>query len=539
MTPLTTNLPKSAPCGECLQDIFQRNAHRTVIIDARNGDEVTYGRLWNDSLAVASYLQSLGVKKGDPVVFSLENCVELATLYFACLQIGARVVPVNPSYHPHDYAAIVEGISARFFFTSPAIRTRLVDVLGPRPQLQVLCLQPTVEKLKADQATLVNVDLAQVIAQHEPCGSTLADATDNDIAFTMFTSGSTGVPKGINMRLGGLVGNGKLFCEHMNIDSESRFYDVLAMTYLGGLYNLMLIPILAEGSLVLDSVFGPTNVFGFWEQVRQYEINTLWFSPTMLSMLMMLEDDEDLSFLRSQVRLGLVGMAPLPVDLKKRFESRYGFRLFENYGLSETTFLCTDHPSLANKPGSVGKPLEGVSVRILDNDLRPLPAGREGQIGTQTPYLMAGYEKEGDIAASLAKSNGYFLTGDLGYFDADGELFVTGRIKDLIIRGGVNISPKVIENAVYRLDTVQEAAVVGVPHPMYGEEVALVVKLHDAFRQQVTVKDLQGFCDANIAHFMRPKFIFIIDEIPKGATGKIQKNIIKRMLIEKLDPLNG
>ena len=96
----------------------------------------------------------------------------------------------------------------------------------------------------------------------------------------MFTSGSTGVPKGINMRLGGIVGNGKLFCEHMNIGSDNRFYDVLAMTYLGGLYNLMLIPILAEGSLILDSVFGPTNVFGFWEQVRQYEINTLWFSPT-------------------------------------------------------------------------------------------------------------------------------------------------------------------------------------------------------------------------------------------------------------------
>jgi acyl-CoA synthetase (AMP-forming)/AMP-acid ligase II len=152
---------------------------------------------------------------------------------------------------------------------------------------------------------------------------------------------------------------------------------------------------------------------------------------------------------------------------------------------------------------------------------------------------MAGYEKEQDLNHVLAHNAGYFLTGDLGYLDADGELFITGRLKDLIIRGGVNISPKVIEDTIYRLEAVQEAAVVGVPHSIYGEEVALVVKIHDAYRDRVTTEHVQRFCEANMAHFQRPKFIFFIDEIPKGATGKIQKAMLRRILQEKLDPLAG
>jgi long-chain acyl-CoA synthetase len=301
----------------------------------------------------------------------------------------------------------------------------------------------------------------------------------------------------------------------------------------------MLIPLLAEGSFVLDAVFGPTNMYGFWDQVREFQINTLWFSPTMLSMLLMLEDETDLSFLKSQIRMGLCGMAPLPTHLKKRFEERFGFHLYENYGLSETTFLCTSHPGLAEKPGSVGPAVEGVRVAILDNERVPLPAGREGQIAVQTPYLMAGYENEESSRQLLERNGGYFLTGDLGHLDEDGELFITGRVKDLIIRGGVNISPKRIEDVVYQMEPVQEAAVVGVPHPIYGEEVALVIKPRDAFRGRVSVEDVRRFCEANIAHFQRPKLIHFIDEIPKGATGKIQKNALRRMLQERLDPLNG
>jgi long-chain acyl-CoA synthetase len=522
-----------------LLDICKHNAERTVIVDARTGGETTYGQLLHDSLVMASFLQDVGVGPGEAVAFSMDNCVELACLYLACWHVGARAVPVNPSYHPRDYSAILEGISARWFFTSPAIRSRLEAVTASRPALRVFCFKPAVEICKAEHQALVNLDYAKELSRHAPSQRTFAEAGDDDIAVTMFTSGSTGLPKGINIRFGGLFGNGRVFCKRLGLGRESRFYNILAMTYLGGLYNLMLIPILAEGSFILDAVFGPTNVFGFWEQVREHKINTLWFSPTMLSMMLMLEADEDLSFVKEQVRVGICGMAPLAPELKARFEARFGFPLYENYGLSETTFVTTSAADLRPRPGSVGKPLEGVRVQILDPELRPLPAGRDGQVAVQSPYLMAGYDRDGDVRQLTAASRGWFLTGDLGRLDKDGELFITGRLKDIIIRGGVNISPKVLEDVMYGMEAVQEAAVVGVPHPLYGEEVALVVKLRDGWTGKVTVDDVRRYCEAHVAHFQRPKFIFFIDQIPKGATGKIQKAVLKKLLTDKLDPLNG
>lgn len=533
-------LGKASAMPARLFDIFQRNAERTLLVDARTEETWTYGRMMDESRVLASVLTEKGVRPGETVVFSMDNCAELAALYFACLHIGARVAPINPSYHPRDYVTIMDNLSARFFFTTPTVYANLRDVLSKRKDgLQLFCMKPGAETPKPSLMGLVNFDYADEVRRGRPCQRTFAQAANDDIAFTMYTSGSTGCPKGINIRLGGLLGNGALFCERMGLDADSRFYNILAMTYLGGLYNLMLIPILAEGSFVLDMVFGPTNMHGFWEMVREHQINTLWFSPTMLSMLLMLEGEEDLSHLKADIRLALCGMAPLPVGLKKRFEERFGFPLYENYGLSETTFVCTSHPALAQKPGSVGLPLDGVSVTVLDNEGRPVPTGHEGQIGVQTPYLMAGYEKSEPIEKTLERNGGYFLTGDLGHLDEDGELFITDRAKDLIIRGGVNISPKAIEDVVYGLQAVQEAAVVGVPHPIYGEEVALVLKLREAWRDRVSIEEVRKFCDANIAFFQRPKLITFIDEIPKGATGKIQKNVLRRMLQEKLDPLNN
>ncbi len=539
MTPIAAQ-ESIATQGARLQAIFDRNAARVAIVDARLEEEITYGQLWRDSRAAAALLDELGVRAGDAVVLSMENCVELALLYFACLHIGARVVPINPSYHAQDYATILAGVSARHCFTSPSVRGRIDEVVRSRPDVLVHCLLPTVETCRAEQQTLINLDLRAEIAGREPFARTLADSDDDTIAFTMYSSGTTGLPKGINIRLGGLLGNALAFIKRLGITREHRFYNVLAMTYLGGLYNLMLIPLLAEGSLVLDSVFGPTNAYGFWEQVRNYQINTLWFSPTMLSMLLMIDPDEDETFIRQQVRLGLCGMAPLSHELKVRFETRFGFPLHENYGLSETTFVTTNAPQDGPaKPGAVGKVVEGVQIGIFDNEMKPLAQGHEGQVGVRSPFLMAGYEGEVEIEAYTARTNGWFLTGDLGRIGEDGELYITGRLKDLIIRGGVNISPKAIEDVVYRFEPVQEAAVVGVSHPLYGEEVALVAKIRPGDTERVKVEDLRQFCDQNLANFQRPKFIYFIDQIPKGATGKIQKSVLRKLLQDKLDPLHG
>jgi len=247
-----------------LLEVFERNHERLLIIDARDGTRLTYGEMLGNSRVLASWLADQGVQKGEAVAFSMENCMELAQLYFACLHLGARVVPINPTFHPHDFARILAGTATRYFVTAPAVRLRLEDCLRQLPQLKVLCVAPAVEHLKGNQAALVNVDIRAELALHAPASRSFADAGDDDICFTMFSSGSTGTPKGINIRYGGLLGNGLAFCRRLGLGAENRFYNVLSMTYLGGLYNLMLIPILAEGSFLLDTVFGPANMYAFW-----------------------------------------------------------------------------------------------------------------------------------------------------------------------------------------------------------------------------------------------------------------------------------
>lgn len=521
-----------------LLDLFRRNAKRELLTDARTEERVTYGEVLDHSLRLASLFQERGVRPGDSIVFSMENCRELVALYFATLHAGARIVPINPAYHPKDYATIVSRVRPKLVVLSASVRAR-VGELPEQDPASILCLRPQVEPVKAAWTSLENLNLSAELARLAPSERTFAAASDDDVLAVMFTSGTTGVPKGIQIRYGGLLGNGRAFGRRLGLNAQDRFYNILSMSYLGGLYNLMLIPILAEGSYVLDAPFGPANMYGFWEQVRDRAMTVLWFSPTILSMLLALEDDTDLSFLRSQVRFGICGMAPLPVDLKRRFEARFGITLYENYGLSETTFVTTTAPGLPAKSGSVGRNVEGVRVQIVDTQFKPVDVGQEGQIVAYTPYLMAGYDNPGPAELATLVPGGGFITGDVGYLDRDGDLFITGRLKDIIIRGGVNISPKAIEDAVYQLESVQEVAVVGTPHPVYGEEVALVVRVRDSHRDRLTAEDLRRFCEANVAHFQRPKHIFLIDEMPKGVTGKIQKAALRRILIDRLDALAG
>jgi long-chain acyl-CoA synthetase len=522
-----------------LRQIFARNRQKMLLVDVRSQQQYTYAQFLESSLAMATRLRQEGVRPGDQVIFSMENCAELAILYFACLHLNAAILPINPAFHPNDYAKLLRDSNASLMIVSPSVRAGIEEMLAGFPALKVLCLLPGVEPKKEKTRHLVNFDFAEALAAAQPWDAPFGQAEDEDVLLTMPTSGSTSAPKVINICYRGLIGNGLAFAERLGLGTENRFYNVLPMTYLGGFYNLLLIPILAEGSVALDGAFGVPNVYGFWENVKTYHVNTLWFTATMLSMLLSLEEDEDLSFLKQQIRVGLCGMAPLSANVKKRFEERFGFFLYENYALSETTFLTTHVPGRAYKEGSVGLPMDGIEVEVVDGDLRPLPPGKDGQIVVRTPYMMKGYRQGAEADRKNLLADGRFLTGDLGRFDEDGELFITGRVKDLIIRGGVNISPRAIEDAFYRIDAVEEVAVVGVPHAVYGEEVAAAIKLKSAYKGKFTIDDARHYCERTIAHFQRPKLIYFIDELPKGATNKIHKAALRHMIQKKVDPVSA
>ena len=465
------------------------------------------------------------------------NCIESAILAFGCFHLGAQLLPLNPDFHPEVVGQLLEAAQPKLLLTSPLVRSKLDAEIRTLQKLPVHCFYPSTARRKTRLDGFATFELDEALAAREPDTSCWTDQDDEFGFMTVFSSGTSSTPKGITLCYRGLVGNGRAFASQMGIDADSRFYNVLPITYLGGLYNLMLLPIIAGGSIVMDSVFGVPNVYAFWETVRDHRINTLWFSPAMLSILLSLEDEIDLGFLREQIRLGLVGMAPLAVDLKRRFEERFGIMLYENYGLSETTFLATNHPGLDYKPGSVGQILDGVEVRLVDDQGGDVPQGEVGQIQARTPYLMRGYAHAGEADELSVQPDGSFYTGDLGYFDADGELFISGRLKDLIIRGGVNISPKQIEDVVYRLPGIEDAAVVGFAHPVYGEDVVLAVTLTPAGRERLDLPAIEAHCSAHLANFQRPKRTYVLESMPKGATGKIQKSDVKQTLLERFsDP---
>ena len=524
--------------NQVLHDIFQRQAGKVLIIDPRISREITYGQLYDDSLKLASVMREMGLGKGDYVAFSMDNCWELAALYLGCMHLGARILPLNPLLHPSEFTAILTAIEVSEIFVSTQVRHQVGHALDQIEGLHVHCFRPEHEPERQDRLNLCSFDFSSSLATVEKAPFSLTDHNENDVFLTIFSSGTTGRPKGISHHYQDLLGNGLQFGREMGLGPNSRFFNVLPMTYLGGFYNLFLIPVLAEGSLVIDNLFGMSTLYGFWETTAEHGINTLWFNSTMISMLLSISwEAEEIDFLPDQISCALCGMAPLPPDMKTRFEKTFGFPLYENYGLSETTFITTQHPGRPRDTGSQGTALEGVEVQIVDKEMNLLPPGTIGQIKVKTKYLMAGYERcsEADLATILDDDS--FLTGDLGMLDQDGELTITGRLKDIIIRGGINISPKAIEDRVYSLKEVEEAAVIGLPHPVHGEEVALAVKLRPGLDNTLSVDDLKAFCDKNIANYQRPKFIFIIDEMPRGITGKIQKNVLAKLIGEKTSPL--
>ncbi len=516
-----------------LRKIFDNNLQEILLIDAESGLELTYKEFLEDSLCLASYLKSNGVKKNDHVAFSAENSIDLAILYFAVWHCEALVIPVNPQLHPDDIVFILEDCQPSFCFFDPFVyesvkHEKYIESIGEC----VYCFSPESGELPNSKAKNINFSVSEVIEKNDNNLSVnmLGNSEDESVFLRIYTSGTTSRPKGIDITYKGLIGNELAFGKKLEIGSENRFYNILPMCYLGGIHNLLLLPIVNGSSIVMGKPLAGAALYGFWDTVRELKINTLWFTSAMLNMLMSLRDDDDMSYLKDQIILGLVGMAPLLPEVKVNFEERFGFKLYENYALSETAFLTTNYPSLEYRKGSCGDVLPGVNVEIVDENGTSLPDGDVGQIKVKSEYFMKGYVNVSEEDSSSITSDG-FLTGDLGYLDA-GELFPTGRAKDLIIRGGLNISPASVEKAIYNHPAVELAAVVGIPHDIYGEEVAGVVTLKSSVEGKISSADIMSICNEHLAQFQRPKLIQIIDVMPLGATGKIDKKQVKQLLIE-------
>lgn len=504
--------------ADFLTRIVAERQDQVYLVDARSGASFTYGEFDHWARVLAGDLQARGVSRGARVGLLLGNGPDFAVLYFACLYAGITAVPVNAQLAAQEVA----------FILAQAGLTEIVYDAATGGLVAAVRQAGWAERWVATEAGAAQGDDRVWPLRERRDGPPVSRDVRDDALFSLnFTSGTTSRPKGVPHRVGALWAAARAFNAHTGIDASHRFYHVLPMAYMAGFLNTLLCPFAAGGSVVTAAPFSPAMLLQFWGPVRAHGVNALWLVPTMLAALLRADrDPAGRAYCAANIRLVCVGTAPLPGQLQADFEAAYGVRLHESYGLSETLFVSGQSPLRPARAGSVGAPLAGVALRMVGEDGQEVPPGAEGEILVQAPWSMPGYF---DYASKQPQETGaaWFPSGDVGRCDADGYLFITARKKDLIIRGGQNISPRAVEEVLEAHPAVLQAAVVGVPHAFYGEDVVAVLVLRAATDLVALRSELEARCRAALSPAALPTRFHVRAALPTSVTGKVQKNRLR------------
>lgn len=445
----------------------------------------------------AAALRRRGVGPGGVIAISLPNRVELVIALFAAWRLGAAVTPINPVLGPVEAAYQVADAGAVLVVAENADRDLGVPSL-----------------------TLTELDAGG--AEPLPASAYAVD----DLALLIYTSGTTGSPKGVMLTHANLDAMTASFVEWFALDPADHSLLVLPLFHANGIVLGTLSPLRAGGRVSITGRFSRDRFFADVEHRRPTYFSAV---PAIFALLSSLPHDVRPD--TSSLRFAVCGAAPMPAEAIARFEDRFGVTIVEGYGLSETTCASTINPLHGRrKPGTVGLPLPGQQVDVVGEDGTPVAPGEVGEVVIAGPVVMAGYLGRPDETARTIV-DGRLRTGDLGRFDDDGYLQIVDRIKDMIIRGGENLYPKEIENALYRHPDVREAAVVGAPDPVLGEIPVAFVSLREG--GTATAGELAEHARGILAGFKCPTEITLVDELPKNPVGKIDKPSLRRGLVER------
>ncbi len=501
-----------------LSAAIDSHAERPFLIDTADGRQLTHGESRSRALALAHALREQGLERGDRLAVSLPNGVELALVYQAALLSGIVIVPLGSGFGRRELRDILTRSKPRLALTGaePQALTAVADDLG--------VMTKSISVAGAGELDLWTLPDGGLVP--------FEDMRDQDLVAVHFTSGSTGVPRGVAHRLGDFTQNAVRYAQANGLDHTHRFHHSLPMTYMAGYYNLILLPMTIGASVVLDRAFDVQSVLRYWDVPREHGVDVLWLVPTIMAMLLKVDrTDAGRAYCRDHVRHVATGTAPLDPDVREQFEREYGVAVHDSYGLSETLLLTSSTASRPSPRGGVGRALPGVTLQV------PAPPGTPGQILARTPDTMLGYLEGWDDSAGPELRNptdaaGWFPTGDIGVIDHGGELRITGREKDIIIRGGVNVSAVEIEQTLDGEDAVEKLVVVGVPHEILGEQIAAVV----ATRDGEAFEDAEASLKARAASGSAPApDVYVhIDEMPMTPTGKVRKGALRDMVIDVL-----
>ncbi len=439
----------------------------------------------------AALLDRLGVRAGDVVAIAMPNRVELIIALFAAWRLGAAATPVNPALTPTEMQYQVDDAGAKV-------------VIGDGLELD---------------ATVIDVD---ALAAEPSAYRVAADIRPDSLALLIYTSGTTGKPKGVMLDHANIAAMCDMTRAGLGITAVDHSLLILPLFHVNGIVVGTLTPLLAGGRVTVAGRFSPKTFFGLVERVRPTYFSAV---PAIYAMLTSMPEAETAD--TSSLRLLVCGAAPMPAELIARVEDVLGIALVEGYGLSEGSCASTLNPyDGVRKPGTVGLPLPGQEVRVVDQLGNSVRQGERGEIVIRGANVMRGYlNRPEDTAKTIV--DGWLHTGDVGIFDEDGYLRIVDRIKDMIIRAGENIYPKEIETVLYSNDAVLEAAVVGQADDVLGEVVVAYVSVRPG--ATVTVEELEALCAERLAKYKRPVAIELLDELPKNHVGKIDKPALRKL----------
>jgi malonyl-CoA/methylmalonyl-CoA synthetase len=462
----------------------------------QGGTPATYADLLADTARLAHTLLALGLQKGDRLLLQVEKCPEVLTLYLACLRAGIVFLPVNPGY---------------------TVAETLHFLTDAEPALAIVESDRT-SAIAATGARIASLpDLVAIAATQVPTFDDPAPGPD-ELAAILYTSGTTGRSKGVMLSRDNLASNAEALVGLWQFTETDVLLHALPVFHTHGLFVATNCALYAGASLIFRRSFAPDAVFAALPKAT-----VMMGVPTFYTRL--LSDPRLTRDICRHLRLFISGSAPLSPATHADWHSRTGHAILERYGMTETNMITSNPYDGARRAGTVGMPLPRVMVRVTGPDGTPLPQGEAGAIEVRGPNVFRGYWRMPDQTAKEFR-DGWFITGDLGVFDADGYLSILGRAKDLVITGGLNVYPAEVEAALDDLPGVAASAVIGVPHPDFGE--AVVACLVPAKGATLAEDNIRAALRDRLAAFKIPKRVLILPDLPRNAMGKVQKADLRK-----------
>jgi long-chain acyl-CoA synthetase len=478
----------------------------TWLIAPETGATMTFAQLQCNSQDLTRFLLGAGLKKGDKVALMLHNSFQTARLLIGVMYGGFMVAPLNLLAQPSQLTYVLQHSDTRIIFTSEEFAQRLEAALaGLDHGITIIAIDP-------DAATLFE-------HAHLPDAS-LPEVSEADDALLMYTSGTTGKPKGCVLSNRSVVAGGEFTSSAHELAATDRVLCAMPLYHINGQIVTTVAPLVHGGSVVMPQRFSVSN---YWELVARHQCTWINVVPTIIAYLMNAPTPKDKGLDVTRVKFCRSASAPLPPELHRAFEVKFGIGIIETFGMTETNAPCFTNP-YDPKKRKIGSPgtAWGNEAKVIDpNTGKEQPRGTPGELMIRGDNVMTGYYKDPENTAKTLEPDGWLHSGDLGYMDEDGFVFVTGRIKELIIKGGENIAPREIDEALLKHPAVLEAAAVGIPDANYGQEIMACVILKSGM--ECSIETLTAFAVQELGKYKTPKVIKFVGELPKGPSGKVQR----------------